>query len=139
MVDLDIVSAKIASASARLADVDELLARSQEEFLADVRGRDLTAFYVQLVVQDCIDLASHWVSESGWPPPDDAGSAFDALADHDIIPRELATTMRAAAKLRNRIAHGYASVDLGRFYDEILEGRDSLKRFLAAVVDAADL
>ncbi|MCP4656913.1 MAG: DUF86 domain-containing protein [bacterium] len=46
---------------------------------------------------------------------------------------------RAAAKLRNRIAHGYASVDHGRFYEEVLEGRNSLKRFLAAMADAADL
>ena len=139
MVDHDVVARKIANATARLTEVDRLLAPPKDEFLADVQGRDLTAFYVQLAIQECIDLASHWVSESGWPPPEDAGSAFDVLADHEIIPRELAATMREAVGLRNRIAHGYATVDHGRLYDEVGEGTGSIKRFLASLADAAGL
>lgn len=139
MLDLDVVSRKIANATARLTDVDELLDRPLEEFRADVRGRDLTAFYLQLAIQDCIDLASHWAAESGWPPPDDAGSAFDSLADHKVIPRELATVMRDAAGLRNRIAHGYATVDHARLYEEVREASPLLKRFLTVLADAAGL
>ena len=96
MPDRDVVARKIASATAHLRDVDELLGRPRDEFLDDTRGRDLTAFYLQLAIQDCIDLASHWVSEAGWPPPDDAGSAFDALADHGVIPRDVAAVLRDA-------------------------------------------
>ncbi len=139
MVDHDVVARKIANASARLADVDRFLAEPKDDFLDDVQGRDLTAFYVQLAIQECIDLASHWVSESGWPPPEDAGSAFDTLADHELISRDLAATMRQAVGLRNRIAHGYATVDHGRLYDEVGEGAGSIKQFLAALADATDL
>lgn len=95
MVDHDVVARKIANASARLADIDRLLAKPREEFLADVERRDLTAFYVQLAIQECIDLASHWLSESDWQPPDDAGSVFDILADHGLISRDLATMFLA--------------------------------------------
>ncbi len=139
MVDHDVVGRKIGNASARLADVDRLLATPREEFLAEVERRDLTAFYVQLAIQECIDLASHWLSESDWQPPDDAGSAFDVLADHDLISRDLAATMRRAVGLRNLIAHGYATVDHGRLYDEVGEGRSAIRQFLAALADAADL
>lgn len=139
MVDRDVVARKIASATAYLRDVDSFLDRPREEFLADLRGRDLTAFYLQLAIQDCIDLASHWVSEAGWQPPDDAGSAFEALADHGIIPAEVAAVLRDAVGLRHRIAHGYATLDHGRLYDEAREGRPVLARFLTQLAEAAGL
>ncbi|HEX5760101.1 MAG TPA: DUF86 domain-containing protein [Thermoanaerobaculia bacterium] len=139
MVERDVVARKIASATARLRDSDELLNRPLEEFLADLRGRDLTAFYLQLAIQDCIDLASHWVADAGWPPPDDAGSAFDALADHGVIPRDVAAVLRDAVGLRHRIAHGYATLDHGRLYREAREGSADLARFLRLVADAARL
>ncbi len=139
MVDQDVAARKIANASARLAAVDRMLAQPREAFVADLKGRDLTAFYVQLAIQECIDLASHWVADSDWQPPDDAGAAFDVLADHDMISRDLATTMREAVGLRNRIAHGYATVDHGRLYDEVSQGTGAIKQFLAALADAAGL
>ncbi len=139
MVDHNVVARKIANASARLGDVDRFLAQPREQFLADLQGRDLTAFYLQLAIQECIDLASHWVSESDWRPPDTAGSAFDTLADHELISRDLAAAMREAVGLRNRIAHGYATGDHGRLYDEVGEGKDSIRHFLAALADAAGL
>ena len=139
MVDHDVVARKIAKASARLADIDRLLASPRGDFVADVERRDLTAFYVQLAIQECIDLASHWLSESDWQPPDDAGSAFDVLADHGLISRNLAATMRQAVGLRNLIAHGYAAVDHGRLYDEVGEGTGAIRLFLAALAKVADL
>lgn len=137
MVHHDVVARKLANASARLADIERLLARPRQDFVDDLQGRDLTAFYFQLAVQECIDLASHWVSVSDWRPPDDAASVFDVLADHQLITRQLATTMRSAVGLRNRIAHGYAMVDHGRLFDEVSEGQGEIRRFLAALAEAA--
>jgi uncharacterized protein YutE (UPF0331/DUF86 family) len=139
MVKLEFVARKIATANSRLEQVDELLEPKLGAFVADLRGRDLTAFYLQLAIQDCIDLASHWVAEAGWPPPEDAGSAFDTLADRDVISRDLATFLRDAVSLRNRIAHGYATVDHERLYKEARDGTPRLKQFLAKIADAAGL
>lgn len=139
MVDRDVIARKVATATARLNDVEKLLDRPLDDFLSDLQGRDLAAFYLQLAIQDCIDLASHWVSESGWPPPDEAGGAFDALADHGMISRDLATLMRSAVGLRNRIAHGYATVDHARLYEEVREAHPQLRQFLSALIDEARL
>ncbi|NJL27920.1 MAG: hypothetical protein HC897_08485 [Thermoanaerobaculia bacterium] len=57
MADLDVVARKIASATAHLADVESALGQAREQFLADIKTRDLTAFYLLLTIQDCIDLA----------------------------------------------------------------------------------
>ena len=58
--------------------------------MADRTGRDLALFYLFLAIQECIDLAAHWVADGGWPPPDDAGSTFDVLADRGVIARPVA-------------------------------------------------
>lgn len=139
MVNPDVVARKVASASARLADADEILSQGLEAFLADIKSRDLATFYIFLAIQDSIDLASHWVSDAGWSPPGEAAEAFDCLADHDVIDRKLATAMRAATGLRNRIAHGYASVDHTRLHQEYRDGSGAIKRFLSLAAGAAGL
>ena len=79
------------------------------------------------------------MADAGWDPPDDAGGAFDVLADRAAIPRELADELRALAALRNRIAHGYVTVDHARIYDEATAGIATLRTFLSRVADAAGL
>jgi len=139
MVRADVTGRKIARAATRLHDVEELIAHPVEQFIADDRGRDLASFYLFLAIQECIDLAAHWVADSGWAPPDDAGSTFDILAQHHAIPRDLAEVMKEAAGLRNRIGHGYAELDHARLHVEFREGAAALRRFLTAVADAASL
>jgi uncharacterized protein YutE (UPF0331/DUF86 family) len=137
MVRPEIARQKIAGASARLEQAEALVARPREQFLADPQGRDLASFYLLLATQEAIDLAAHWVADAGWPAPPDASSTFDLLAQHGAIDRGLADGLRAAAGLRNRIAHGYAGVDHARLRDELAEGVATLRRFLPAVAQAA--
>jgi uncharacterized protein YutE (UPF0331/DUF86 family) len=139
MVKPDVVRRKVAEALSRIADADGKLSRPAEEFLADKQTKDLASFYLFLAIQDCIDLASHWVADADWGPADDAASAFNVLADHRAIDRDLAEQMRRAVGLRNLIAHGYSSVEHGRIQNEYREGIASLRQFLAAVAEEASL
>ena len=139
MVDHDVLARKIASATARLSEVAEIVAQPRDDFLEDPKARDLAAFYTLLAVQDCIDLASHWVADEGWQPPDHAGSTFDILADRGVVTHELATVLRQAVGLRNVIAHGYAALDAGRFYEEIRRAGPDIEQFLAELAEAAGL
>jgi len=115
------------------------LARPVEQFLADIKERDLASFYLFLAIQEVIDLASHWVAEENWGSPDDASSTFLVLADRRAIDRDLAEDMRSAVGLRNLIAHGYSLVDHSRMHQEYEKGIASLRRFLSAVAGKAGL
>lgn len=139
MVRRDVVSKRVTRAAAWLDDTEALLSRSREEFLADVKGHDLATFYLFLAIQECMDLAAHWVAYAGWGTADDAASAFDVLADRGAIDRDLATRMRGAVGLRNRIAHGYAMINHARVQGEFQAGSAALRRFLAAVAGEAGL
>jgi uncharacterized protein YutE (UPF0331/DUF86 family) len=139
MVKPDLVRRKVTEALSRIADAEQMLSRPAEEFLDDKKTKDLASFYLFLAIQDCIDLASHWVADADWGPADDAASAFDVLADHRAIDRDLAERMRSAVGLRNLIAHGYSLVDHARIQQEYEAGIASLRQFLAAVADRAGL
>jgi uncharacterized protein YutE (UPF0331/DUF86 family) len=137
MVRRDVAARKIARAAAWISDAEAILSRPPDEFVADLKSRDLATFYIFLAIQEAIDLAAHWVADGGWAPPDEAAAAFDVLSERGAIERSLADAMRAAAGLRNRIAHGYASVDHRRFHEEARAGLDALRRFFAAAAAAA--
>jgi uncharacterized protein YutE (UPF0331/DUF86 family) len=139
VVRREVVASKVSRARAWLNDAAPPLLGPQEAYLADPQRRDLALFYLFLAIQECIDLAAHWVADAGWSEPDDAASAFDVLAERAAIERETATRLRAAAGLRNRIAHGYAMLDYERVHREAQEGIPALRAFLAAVATAAGL
>jgi uncharacterized protein YutE (UPF0331/DUF86 family) len=139
VVRREVVAAKVSRARAWLHDAAPTLQMPLDSYLADAKGRDLSLFYLFLAIQECIDLAAHWVADEGWGEPDDAGSAFDLLADRTVIDRETATALRGAAGLRNRIAHGYALLDYERVHREAQGGIVPLRRFLVAISDAAGL
>jgi uncharacterized protein YutE (UPF0331/DUF86 family) len=59
------------------------------------------------------------------------------LADRGVIDRDMATALRGAAGLRNRIAHGYAMLDYDRVHHEAQTGIPAVHGFLLAVMRAA--
>jgi uncharacterized protein YutE (UPF0331/DUF86 family) len=139
MVRRDVAGARVARATVWLADAARLFNQDPEAFVAATKDRDLAMFYLFLAIQECIDLAAHWVADAGWAPPDDAGSTFEVLADRGAIDRSVADTLRLASGLRNRIAHGYAMLDYRRVQEEAQAGIPGLRVFLEVVARHAGL
>jgi uncharacterized protein YutE (UPF0331/DUF86 family) len=139
VVRSDVAAARVARGQVWLDDAARIFDRPTDEFLADPKDRDLALFYLFLAIEECIDLAAHWVADAGWAPPDDAGSTFDVLAQHGVIGQREADTLRAAVGLRNRIAHGYAMLDYRRVQTESKEGVPALRAFLHVVARAAGI
>ncbi len=139
MVNTDLVSRKVSRARGRLADAEALYARANQAAGGSLEARDLATFYLFLAMQEVIDLSAHWVSDAGWDVPDDAGGAFDVLADRDAISRDLATAMRGIVGVRNRIAHGYATLDPERLQEETTSGIAAMRSFLVLAARAAGL
>ena len=137
MVKADVVAQKVDTARRRLQAAEKVFSRPLEEFLPDEPARDLACFYLFLAIQECIDLAAHWVADADWGSPDDVGGLFDVLHNHGLISRDLARGMRGATGLRNRIAHGYGSLDPDRIWSEFQSGSGVLREFLATLAEAA--
>ena len=55
------------------------------------------------------------------------------LEQHGIIDAGLAASLTNTAQLRNRIAHGYATVDVARVWNELPSGVVAFEAFAAAI------
>ena len=66
MVRREVVSAKAGRARAWLNDAAATLLAPLDVALAEPKARDLSLFYLFLAIQECIDLAAHWVADEGW-------------------------------------------------------------------------
>ena len=104
-----------------------------EELETNALLRDAMALALLVAVQEAIDIAFHIAADEGWGVPDSHAAAFDLLAAHDVIAQELAGRVTMVARVRNRIAHGYASVDQARLWTELPDGLRDLDAFAAAI------
>jgi uncharacterized protein YutE (UPF0331/DUF86 family) len=65
----------------------------------------------------------------------DTFATLERDVDHAVLDRELSRQLAAIAAVRNRIAHGYASVELERLWRELPDGLAALERYAAPIAE----
>jgi uncharacterized protein YutE (UPF0331/DUF86 family) len=78
-------------------------------------------------------VALHMASDEGWGVPASYAESFGILAAHGVIDVALAGALANMATLRNRLAHGYGSVDMDRIWAELPSGLAALDAFAGAI------
>lgn len=104
-----------------------------ESFRTDVDLQDAMAMSLLVAIQEALDIAMHLCADEGWGIPGSYAESFDILAAHAVIEPALAADLGRITAVRNRIAHGYVSIDAARLYAEVPAGLASLDRFAAAI------
>lgn len=91
-----------------------------------------------VAVQESVDIALHMASDEGWGVPASYGDSFALLERNGVLLPALAQQMAAMAALRNRLAHGYATVDAERLWNELPAGIAAFNAFVAAIAQHLD-
>lgn len=99
----------------------------------DLVLRDAMALALLIAVQETIDIAYHVAADEGWGVPDSHAAAFELLAAHGVLTADLTRRLQSIARVRNRLAHGCASVDHSRLWRELPDGLQALDVFVASV------
>jgi uncharacterized protein YutE (UPF0331/DUF86 family) len=116
VVDRALIAAKIAAVRDATGRVRDVLPASLPAFIADRTAREVVTLNMFVAIQDCLDLAAHWLADAGWEMPETYADVFAALARHGVIPAEMAERLKAAAAFRNLVAHQYGVLDLARVH-----------------------
>jgi uncharacterized protein YutE (UPF0331/DUF86 family) len=132
VTDTAIVSQKLTSLTEHLGRARRRRSGTLDALRADIDLQDALALSLLVAIQDAVDVAFHIVADEGWGVPASYAESFEMLARHRVIDVTLASEM-AAAGLRNRIAHGYASLDVTRLWNEMPAGLAALERYAAAI------
>ena len=137
VVDSALLAAKIAAARDATARVRAVLPASADAFIVDRTTREVVTLNLFVAIQACLDLAAHWVADAGWDMPGTYADVFAALAQHAVIPRELATRLAAAAAFRNLVAHQYGALDWRRVYALAASDLGDIDAFCATLAERA--
>ena len=138
MTDPGLVLRRLAALQEQAARVRARYPGSPDSLAQDSVLADALAMSLLVAVQEAVDICFHIVADEGWGLPASYTDGFRALADHGIVDAELARQLGQLASLRNRLVHGYASVDLARLWQELPGGLEALARYGQAVARFLD-
>ena len=127
MVDQEIFSRRLGALDAYLERAERLGEVNEEAFLAEPSVHDLAERYLHLVAEAAIDVANHWISESGLRTPETNRDTFSVLEEAGAIDANLAERLRGWAGFRNVLAYQYANVDHRVSYRAIQDELGALK------------
>ncbi len=133
MTDPTLVTRKLVLLREHLARLRRRRPDSLEVLRGDEDRIDAIAMSVMVVVQEAIDIAFHVAADEGWGVPSTYREGFELLAKKGLIHDALATELAGAARLRNRIAHGYASLDVDILWRDLPAGVAAFEAYAAAV------
>lgn len=133
MTDAELVLHKIQRLREYVALARERRPDESTTLEKDLVLRDAMALALLIAVQEAIDIAYHVAADEGWGIPDSHAAAFELLAAHGVLTGDLTRRLQGVARVRNRLAHGYASVDHSRLWRELPDGLEALDAFAASV------
>lgn len=139
MTDPVLISRKLGVMHQHIARARRRLPRDAAHLRQSDDLLDALAMSILVALQEAIDIAFHVLADEGWGLPDAYGEAFRLLGERGVLSADLADRLAAAAGLRNRLAHGYASVDVDRLWSETPAGLDDLDSFSRAIAGFLDM
>ena len=137
MIDHTILARRVAAVRDAAERIREVLPAQLDEFVADRSAREIVTLNLFVALQECLSLASHWLADEGWEVPATYADVFRVLAERNVLDRDLAARMAAAAGLRNLIVHRYGALDWTRIHDVASHRIEDLLRFCDVLADAA--
>ncbi len=133
MVNRDLLAAKLAELSDRVARVRSRCPPTAAELASDSDALDLVWFNLMLSVQSAADIASHLIADGGWPAARTLGESFERLRDQGVVTAGTCASLARAVGLRNIVAQGYAGVDPGLVHRAATGGVLDLEAFAREV------
>jgi uncharacterized protein YutE (UPF0331/DUF86 family) len=137
LVDPDRVAARLKRLGKLIEDLEEIRTQGEANYLAEHRVRMAAERQLELGVQICIDIGTQLVMERSVRAPENYADVFRAMAEADLLPRDLADRLSEAAKQRNLLVHLYMEIDDKLVFGS-LESLDDLREFAKVVAGEID-
>jgi uncharacterized protein YutE (UPF0331/DUF86 family) len=133
LVDHDLILAKSASVKKRLDRINEKRQIEKSLFLEDLDCQEIILFNLQMAIQECVDIASHIISEEGWGVPGSTNEMFYLLEENDYLDRDLTEKMVKCVGFRNILVHEYTRIELDLVHEIAEKDIHDLEHYLKAI------
>jgi len=133
LVDSNLVLAKAGSVIRRLGRITEKRGTDLGLFLRDLDRQEIILFNLQMAIQECIDMASHIISEEGWGVPGSTNEMFYLLEENGYLERDLTERMVRSVGFRNLLVHEYVKIEMEEVYNIAQKDIHDLEKYLRAI------
>jgi uncharacterized protein YutE (UPF0331/DUF86 family) len=102
----------------KLSEIDEYLKQIKEyedisisDYRRQWKIQRIVERTLHLMIEVCIDIANHIISDQGLRPPMTYADTFLVLEEGGIIDKALSSRLQKMAKFRNIIVHRYEEIE----------------------------
>ena len=132
-MDRDLIEQKLESLRRALQRVIDKCPESAELLSTDLDVQDIVALNLTRAVQLSVDIGSHMIACTDYPPPNTMGQVFEVLSVAGIIDTELAERMKKSVGFRNLAVHNYEDINWAIVYSIATRHLDDFKLFAKAI------
>ena len=137
MVDKTLILRKMADLETYFDQLSEYSNITVKEYGQDWKSQRIVERTLQMMIETCLDIAGHLISDSGYRIPKNYADTFRVLYENNILNKALCATMEKVTKFRNIIVHDYDKVDseivvaiLKKDLKDFVEYKDAILAFL---------
>ena len=111
MVDKALVLRKIAELEEYLSQINEYQKVTVQQYEGDWKLQRIVERTLQMMIETCVDIAGHIISDQQHRIPKSYAESFRVLAEEKMLGESLSQSMERMAKFRNIVVHHYDRVD----------------------------
>jgi uncharacterized protein YutE (UPF0331/DUF86 family) len=131
--DPSVLRRKLVVIAENLKALESIAVISPQRYRDELFTRKGTERLLQELIEAAIDLNTHILLQDGHRAPDDYYQGFTQLADHGVLPRELAEALAPSAGLRNRLVHEYEAIVDAIVLDAVRKVQSLFPQYVAAI------
>ncbi|MCF2138082.1 MAG: DUF86 domain-containing protein [Candidatus Thorarchaeota archaeon] len=105
-----------------------------KDFVSRFKDVQAVKYTLLEIMEACINIATHIISEYGLERGDSYADIFQVLAGSKIINQNLGDRLSAMARFRNLIVHGYSKIDNVRVLKLVQERLGDIVEFVKQIL-----
>jgi len=134
MVDVDLVNKILGSLQEGLNRLKSKQNVSIRDYQKDKDLQAIVERKLETSIQACIDIGNHIISHDELGIPNNYGEIFNILAQHGVIPDNVAGVMAKMAGFRNVLIHEYREIIIERVHNILQTGLGDFYAFAQHII-----
>ena len=134
MVDKTLIFRKLSMLEQYLQEIEEYSSIRINDYSENWKTQRIIERTLQMMIEICLDIASHIISDRKLRVPDSYADMFVVLHENNLVEKSLLDALIKMAKFRNVIVHHYDRVDPTIVVGILQNNLDDFNHYKDAVV-----
>ena len=135
MVNRVLAERILADIKANVRDLKNATDITWDVYRTDKRARRFVERTLHIIIEACIDVAQHIISDEGFREPSSYRDTIAVLAEHGVLRKEDLERFENIASFRNLIVHYYERADDAVVYGVFKENLSDFDLFVDRIIE----